>query len=93
MTKGIGNKRYTPEFKKIVVETMREEGLSYKETRLRFDIAGEDRVRNWERIYLEEGPADWLLSGEGARSLAAHASFPNRPKKISLQKISGCVQR
>ena len=56
MTKGIGNKRYTPEFKKIVVETMREEGLSYKETRLRFDIAGEDRVRNWERIYLEEGP-------------------------------------
>ena len=48
MTKGIGNKRYTPEFKKIVVETMREEGLSYKETRLRFEIAGEDRVRNWE---------------------------------------------
>ena len=73
---------------------MREEGLSYKETRLRFEIAGEDRVRNWERIYLEEGPEEyWLLSGEDARSLAAHASFPNRPKKISLQKISGCVQR
>ena len=55
MTKGIGNKRYTSEFKKIVVETMRKEGLSYKEMRLRFEIAGEDRVRNWDRIYLEGG--------------------------------------
>lgn len=93
MTKGIGNKRYTPEFKKIVVETMREEGLSYKETRLRFEIAGEDRVRNWDESTWRKVRKDWLLSGEDARSLAAHASFPNRPKKISLQKISGCVQR
>ena len=45
MTKGIGNKRYTPEFKKIVVETMREEGLSYKETRLRFDMCGNREIR------------------------------------------------
>ena len=65
MTKGIGNKRYTPEFKKIVVETMREEGLSYKETRLRFEIAGEDRVRNWERIYLEEEPEGLAVERRG----------------------------
>jgi transposase-like protein len=32
MSRGKPNKRYTPEFKKMVVETMREEKLSYKET-------------------------------------------------------------
>ena len=39
----------------MVVETMMREKLSYAETRKRFDIAGEDRVRSWERIYLTEG--------------------------------------
>jgi len=32
MPKGVPNKKYTPEFKKHVVETMREEGLSYART-------------------------------------------------------------
>jgi len=31
MPKGIPNKRYTPEFKQLVVETMREEHLSVRE--------------------------------------------------------------
>ena len=47
MPKGVTNKKYTPEFKKMVIETMIEEKLSYAETRRRFDIAGEDRVRSW----------------------------------------------
>ena len=38
MAKGVPNKRYTAEFKKQVVETMKEEGLSYGETRRRFGI-------------------------------------------------------
>ena len=29
MPKGVPNKRYTPEFKKLVIETMQEEKLSY----------------------------------------------------------------
>ena len=33
MPKGVANKRYTLEFKKHVVETMLEEGLSYSETK------------------------------------------------------------
>ena len=31
MPKGIANKRYTPEFKKQVVEAVIQEGLSYQE--------------------------------------------------------------
>ena len=36
MPKGVPNKRYTPEFKKLVVETMQQEQLSYSETVRRF---------------------------------------------------------
>ena len=32
MPKGVANKRYTPESKKLVIETMQEEKLSYSET-------------------------------------------------------------
>ena len=53
MSKGKPNKRYTPEFKKLVVETMMEE-RSYCETARRFGISSATQVRNWERIYLSE---------------------------------------
>ena len=38
MPKGIPNKSYTAEFKKQVVETMKEEGLRYGEARLGTDL-------------------------------------------------------
>ena len=38
MPKGVPNKRYTPEFKKLVIETMQEEKLSYSETCRRFEV-------------------------------------------------------
>jgi transposase-like protein len=54
MPKGKPNKRYTPEFKIMVVETMHKEGLSQGEARRRFDISDHNAVAKWERIYLEE---------------------------------------
>ena len=39
MPKGQPNKRYTPEFKIKVVETMRDEKLSYKEAARQFDVS------------------------------------------------------
>ena len=56
MPKGIPNKRYTPEFKQLVVETMREERLSVREVMRRFEINDHGIIERWERIYLEEGP-------------------------------------
>ena len=56
MPKGIPNKRYTPEFKQLVVETMRKERLSICETMRRFEINDHGIIKRWERIYLEEGP-------------------------------------
>ena len=67
MPRGIPNKRYTPEFKKLVVETMRKENLSYRETAERFGLRHK-RVQDWERIYLEEGPEGLYIERRGQES-------------------------
>ena len=67
MPKGIPNKRYTPEFKQLVVETMHEEKLSYSETERRFGVV-HSRIKAWERTYLEEGAAGFRLERRGRGS-------------------------
>ena len=72
MPKGIPNKRYTGEFKQKVVEAIKRDGLSYKEAARIFEIKSDRQVRNWERIYLEEGPEGLYIerrgrSGKGGR--------------------------
>ena len=44
MPKGQPNKRYTPEFKIKVVETMQKEGLSHREAGRIFEINAHDAV-------------------------------------------------
>ena len=53
----IPNKGYTPEFKKLVIETMQEEKVSYSQMTRRFEINDHKRITVWERIYLAEGVA------------------------------------
>ena len=77
MPKGVLNKRYTPEFKKYVVETMRKEKLSYLETERRFELP-HMRAAAWERIYLEEGPEGFAIERRGRRSTGC-------PKKLSKE--------
>jgi len=64
MAKGVANKRYTPEFKKLVVETMMAEKLSYRKTERRFGVV-RSRITAWERIYLEEGPEGFAIERRG----------------------------
>ena len=66
MPKGKPNKRYTPEFKQTIVETMRKECLSVREAMRRFEINDHGIIERWERIYLEEGPKG--LAGRAARA-------------------------
>ena len=68
MPKGVPNKRYTTEFKKLVIETMQEEKLSYSETCRRFEVNSRDRIKSWERIYLEEGPEGLAIERRGRSS-------------------------
>lgn len=75
MPKGIPNKKYTGEFKQMVVETMRKELLSYQETARRFEVRSDTQVKKWERIYLEEGPEGLYIERRGRKSTG-------RPKKL-----------
>ena len=68
MSRGKPNKRYTPEFKKLVVETMQQEKLSYRETARQFEISDHRRLQDWERIYLTEGPEGFAIERRGCRS-------------------------
>jgi len=78
MPKGVANKRYTAEFKKHVIETMREEGLSYRETAQRYEINSHGRIESWERIYLEEGAEGFEVERRGRGS-------KGRPPKLDKQ--------
>ena len=79
MPKGIPNKRYTPEFKRMVVETMMKEKLSYRETARQFEISDNKRIAAWERIYLEEGPEGLAIERRG------RSSKVRPPKQLSKQ--------
>ena len=68
MSKKTTNKKYTGEFKQKVVETIKRDGLSYNEAARIFEIKSDRLVRNWERIYLEEGPEGLYIERRGRSS-------------------------
>ena len=78
------NTKYSPEFKIAVIMDMRENHLSYRETARKYKIGsnesqGKDRLRGWERIYLEEGAAGLMAERRGRKSTG-------RPGKQPLDK-------
>ena len=76
MPKGVPNKRYTPEFKATVIETMLKEKLSYCETARRFEVKSDTQIiKHWERIYLNEGAEGFSLERRGR-------SRTGRPRKL-----------
>ena len=80
MPRGKPNKRYTGEFKQMVVETMQKEKLSHKEAERLFELP-HNRAANWERIYLEEGP-EGLYKERRGRASAAGGTRKGRPPKL-----------
>ena len=87
MPKGIPNKRYTPEFKKLVVETMQEEKLSYSETCRRFEVSSRDQIKSWERIYLTEGPEGLAIERRGRGSTGRPKKLPKAVEEDLLAEV------
>ena len=89
MSKGKPNKKYTGEFKQMVVEMMHREKLSHKEVERQFEITSHSCVPNWERIYLTEGPEGLYVErrGRGSKGRA-----PQMPKKVEEDLLAE-VQR
>ena len=89
MPKGKPNKRYTPEFKIMVVETMHKEKLSHRETAREFDVCNHHRVADWEHIYLEEGKEGFYVERRGRKS----TDRPPKLKKEVEEDLIAEVQR
>lgn len=89
MPKGKPNKRYTPEFKIKVVETMQNEKLSHCETAREFEISDHKSVARWERIYLEEGKEGFYIERRGRKSTGR----PPKMKKDVEEDLIAEVQR
>jgi transposase-like protein len=88
MPQGKSNKKYTPEFKIKVIETMHKEGLSYKEAERQFDLP-HNRASSWERIYLEEGAERLYVERRGRKSTGQ----PPKIKKEVEEDLIAEVQR
>ena len=87
MSRGKPNKRYTPEFKKLVVETMMEERLSYSETCRRLEVNSRDQIKSWERIYLEEGPEGLSVERRGRSSTGRSKKLPKEVEEDLLAEV------
>ncbi len=87
MPKGIPNKRYTPGFKKLVIETMMAEKLSYHETAKRFEVSSDTRVKDWERIYLIEGPEGFTIERRDRGSEGHPQQLPKEVEEDLLTEV------
>ena len=87
MPKGVPNKRYTPEFKKMVIGTMMEEKLSYRETARRFGVSSDTRIKDWERIYLTEGAKGFSIERRGRGSTGRPKKLPKEVEEDLLAEV------
>lgn len=85
------NTKYSPEFKISVILDMREHRLTYNETVRKYwgnnVVEGNyrNRVKRWERIYLEEGKAGFYIERRG-RTRKVDNPNKGRPRKKPLDK-------
>ncbi len=84
---GRKNKSYSAEFKIGVIMDMREHRLSYSETVRKYNLGktetgnAREKLKRWERIYLEEG-AEGLMKERRGRACAASGTRKGRPPKL-----------
>ena len=87
MPKRKPNRRYTPEFKIRVIETMHREKLSYHEAARQFNIPDHHSVAAWERIYLEEGAEGLRIERRGLKSTGRTP----KPEKKAEKTVWRCT--
>ena len=90
MPKRKENRKYSGEFKQEVVETLMREKLSYREIATMYAIPSHERIRQWERIYLEEGVEGLYVERRGR---SRNGSSPKKLKPEVEEDLLAEVQR
>ena len=60
--------------------------MSYSETCRRFEVNSRDRIKSWERIYLEEGPEAFAIERRG-RSSKGRKPLPKAAEEDLLAEV------
>ena len=71
----------------MVIETMREKKLSYRETARRFEINSHHRIQDWERIYLTDGPEGFTVERRGRGSKGRPRKLPKEVESDLLAEV------
>ena len=71
----------------MVIETMREEKLSYRETARRFEINSHHRIQDWERISLTDGPEGFTVERRGRGSKGRPRKLPKEVEADLLAEV------
>lgn len=88
MPRGKPDSRYTGEFKQKVIEDIRENRLSYRETMRKYGIKGKCTINAWERIYLEEGAAGLYVERRGRTAGPQMGRPPKLEKTVEEDLIA-----
>lgn len=86
MPKETPNKRYTAEFKQMVVESMQREKMSHKEAERQYNLP-HNRAAAWERIYLTEGPEGFQIERRGRSSKGRPPKLPRAVEEDLLAEV------
>ena len=66
---------------------MMEEKLSYREAARRYEISDDKRVKDWERIYLTEGPEGFSVERRGRKSTGRPCKLPKEVEEDLLAEV------
>ena len=82
---------YSGQFKQEVIEDMRANKLTLRETAAKYNLGNHGVVARWERIYIEEGPEGLYVERRGKAKSATGVpkdQFPQLDKKIEEDLIA-----
>ncbi len=66
---------------------MLKEKLSYCETARRFEVSCDKRIKDWERIYLTEGPEGFVVERRGRGSKDRPRKLPKEVEEDLLAEV------
>lgn len=75
---------FSGEFKQRVIEDMRANRLSFRETARKYGLRSHEQIRQWERIYLAEGAAGLYVDRRGRKSTGRPAKLPKQVEEDLL---------
>ena len=71
----------------MVIETMLEEKLGYRETARRFQVCNHYRIQQWEQIYLTEGPEGFEVERRGRGNKGRPRQLPKEVEEDLLAEV------